>query len=414
MYTTVPRMPQHGKTRIVFDPAKDNPTLSKIFTCVFCLQLLWVAKVVLDHDLAQAQVLYTLLVSAGILVIQWAAQAFGRGLSTGILAGEPFNNPLAVTEDSTNVSKSMIKFETQTWQLLIHVVMSVIETLVLQQTAELAGGDLFEDPLRIHYYKQGNPDSVLHVYQIQLAIWIVTAVCHIWIFETQSDYFVMLAHHIATIALICMSWQIGLLRFGLAVLWVHDVSDIPIDLLKLTNYLKLEGSAGFFAVETSFVSCLISWMYLRLYLFPMQLVYKGGYCFMCLCYDLDQVTMGCPYLSDAQLAENTEHIAYLGQTNGEEYPYPNSKLIGVGAVVLLGALQLMHVWWYFLFLRILKGIVTTGNPHEAGRQQYEGDDEDAAIPLKRATSPVRSRRRRSADEVCARRPSQAAILMETT
>ena len=48
------------------------------------------------------------------------------------------------------------------------------------------------------------------------------------------------------------------------VLWIHDISDIPIDLLKvqqpascihshqpvqLTNYLKLEDMGGFFLVE---------------------------------------------------------------------------------------------------------------------------------------------------------------------
>ena len=46
----------------------------------------------------------------------------------------------------------------------------------------------------------------------QLAIWIVTAVCHIWVFETQRDYFIMLAHHIVTIGLVAISWQNNFVR----------------------------------------------------------------------------------------------------------------------------------------------------------------------------------------------------------
>eukprot|EP00656_Telonema_subtile_P024381 TRINITY_DN2652_c0_g1_i9.p1 TRINITY_DN2652_c0_g1~~TRINITY_DN2652_c0_g1_i9.p1 ORF type:complete len:283 (-),score=75.52 TRINITY_DN2652_c0_g1_i9:198-1046(-) len=274
----------------------------------------------------------------------------------------------------------MIKFKAQFWQLLIHVLMAVAETVVLQQTAELAGGDLFEEPLRLAHFKQSNPDSLLQLYLIQMAIWIVTAVCHIWLFEAQSDYFVMLGHHIVTVALIAISLQNGLLRFGLVVLWVHDVSDIPIDLLKLTNYLKLEDKAGFFVVEASFISCLASWLYLRLYLFPLQVVYRGAYSTFCVVSSIggnfDHEAMRCPDLSDVQLADSREHYAHLGQLHGEESPYSTTRTWVGTTVVLLATLQLMHVWWYFLFLRILKGIITEGNSHEAGRQQYEGDDDD--------------------------------------
>ena len=47
----------------------------------------------------------------------------------------------------------------------------------------------------------------------------------------------------------------GLTRIGIVVLFIHDVSDIPIDCLKLANYLKLENAPGFFIVEMSYASC---------------------------------------------------------------------------------------------------------------------------------------------------------------
>lgn len=47
-------------------------------------------------------------------------------------------------------------------------------------------------------------------------------------------------HHLVTIALILMSWNFGFQQIGTVVLYVHDASDITIDLLKMFNYLKLE------------------------------------------------------------------------------------------------------------------------------------------------------------------------------
>ena len=66
-------------------------------------------------------------------------------------------------------------------------------------------------------------------------------------------------HHIATIALVAGSWINGYLRIGVLVLLVHDTSDIPLDLTKMLNYLKLQGPRGFFLAEAMFVVNLCSW-----------------------------------------------------------------------------------------------------------------------------------------------------------
>ncbi len=50
------------------------------------------------------------------------------------------------------------------------------------------------------------------------------------------------AHHLATISLIVGSHYNNFHRMGLCVLFIHDVSDIVIDLLKTFNYLKLENA----------------------------------------------------------------------------------------------------------------------------------------------------------------------------
>ena len=54
--------------------------------------------------------------------------------------------------------------------------------------------------------------------------------------------------------------------------------------------------------------------------------------------------------------------------------------------VLMLALMAMHIYWYYLFLRILDGIVRFGSPHAAGQQEYEGASDDESTPI----SPTRS------------------------
>ena len=47
-----------------------------------------------------------------------------------------------------------------------------------------------------------------------------------------------------TIALVWGSYSSNYVRIGTVVLYLHDLSDIMVDLLKLTNYMKLEGPKG--------------------------------------------------------------------------------------------------------------------------------------------------------------------------
>merc|ERR1711934_284682 len=88
-------------------------------------------------------------------------------------------------------------------------------------------------------------------------------------------YFVMFSHHIATIALVSGSFLSGYLRIGILVLFVHDLSDIAVDVLKLANYVRLEGSKGFFVSEIVFVITLIAWFWIRLWIFPGRVIYSA-------------------------------------------------------------------------------------------------------------------------------------------
>merc|ERR1712048_152210 len=97
---------------------------------------------------------------------------------------------------------------------------------------------------------------------------IVTCFSHRFIEEKHKDYYVMFAHHLVTISIVAFSYHYGYLRYGLGVFYIHDSSDVTLDLIKILNHLKLCERAGFFLSEISYVMHMIFWIYQRMYVFP--------------------------------------------------------------------------------------------------------------------------------------------------
>ena len=71
------------------------------------------------------------------------------------------------------------------------------------------------------------------------------------------------------------SWAAQYLRIGILVMYVHDVSDIFVDVMKMANYLKLEGRRGFYASEIAYAATMISWVYYRLWVFPFSVIHSS-------------------------------------------------------------------------------------------------------------------------------------------
>jgi hypothetical protein len=184
------------------------------------------------------------------------------------------------------------------------------------------------------------------------AIWIYTAFSCKFVEEIRKDYLVMMTHHVVTIMLVTWSYRVGYLPVGVIVLILHDATDIPLDLLKMANYLKLEGAPGFFCSEIAFVVTIINWFYFRIFLYPVKLLYTAA-------------------------VENREASMTMEDahdwTNLFPEPGPPSWLL---FNVLLTTLYLLHIWWGFLLLRVLFGVLTKG-AHETGKEEYEGTSSDS-------------------------------------
>eukprot|EP00327_Prymnesium_parvum_P047640 CAMPEP_0205879670 /NCGR_PEP_ID=MMETSP1083-20121108/15517_1 /ASSEMBLY_ACC=CAM_ASM_000430 /TAXON_ID=97485 /ORGANISM="Prymnesium parvum, Strain Texoma1" /LENGTH=301 /DNA_ID=CAMNT_0053242637 /DNA_START=332 /DNA_END=1238 /DNA_ORIENTATION=+ len=208
---------------------------------------------------------------------------------------------------------------------------------------------------------------------------------HRFVEERHKDYILMYTHHLVTIALLYTSYYYNYMRIGVIVLYLHDVSDILVDLLKIFNYCQLEGMRGLFLVETAFISNFATWGYYRLYYLFWHVIVHG-------------VLIGAREVGTAPGVKGMESFSKAansdytrghmkGGTFGDgsfnvwenlwQLPtHPNLKFYW-SAASLLCALQIMHVIWYMMFWRLLyRMLFSSENPHDAGREVYEGESDD--------------------------------------
>lgn len=136
------------------------------------------------------------------------------------------------------------------------------------------------------------------------------------------------------------------------VMFVHDASDIFIDVLKMTNLLKLEGPRGWFLSEAAYVASLVAWAYFRLYEYPFRVMHSS----FILAY---RVTATQPRSWD---------------DGGPFGLVPPELPLLLYNNILLGLLLCMHVYWFYLLMRVGFRIVTE-SAAQASRMEYEGDSD---------------------------------------
>jgi len=332
--------------------------------------------------------LLPLLFAAIVLVKRCGRAAVGARLKT-MYPDEPMRR-----------SKTATKFADQLWQLVVHVSLSALAYFILR--FEDGGVEWLDEPASLwlpsrsiaELFVAPSRASVQLLYLLQSAVWIVTACSHVWLEERHNDYLMMLAHHVVTLALILLSYHYNYLRVGVVIMFLHDSSDIVIDLLKMCNYVNLEGLAGFFAVEICFLVNFGTWAYTRLYIFPVHVLWRGVITAPREIYTapgtpgMEAFTVaaaGNPYTRGHARGFSLPHDVGRGKfdvvANIIAMPTHANLPLWWSASALLSALLAMNVIWYLMFWRMLWRIATKSEScNDVGDDVYEGDRErsDAA------------------------------------
>ncbi|KAL7533640.1 hypothetical protein ACHAWF_004570 [Thalassiosira exigua] len=150
-----------------------------------------------------------------------------------------------------------------------------------------------------------------------------------WSPTVRGDFREMMAHHLVTNALIFFSSYYRVTRFGSATLLIHDVSDVPIDLSKLANFVKWKVTT-----IVCFTLMVFMWAVTRLLVFPFVL------CWSCY-YESKE------YLVDKGTLDPASYGAYCYLFHGPMW-----------------TLVLLHITWFLILLRIGWTLVSTGERHD--------------------------------------------------
>lgn len=159
-----------------------------------------------------------------------------------------------------------------------------------------------------------------------------------WNPNRRGDFQEMALHHVITNMLVIGSSAVRLTRIGSMVFLVHDLSDIPVDMSKLANFMKWKIATAF-----CFTLMLITWIIFRLGVLPF-VIFRS-------------IIVESPEMySDGELDVSVYHL-YLPLFN-----------------ILIGGLIGLHSFWFFIIVRIGIYLVTKGETHDLSEHK-QGEDQ---------------------------------------
>jgi ceramide synthetase len=149
--------------------------------------------------------------------------------------------------------------------------------------------------------------------------------------QRKKDFVETLVHHAVTLMLLSFSWANNLVLIGSVLIILHDLSDPLLHSAKIFNYVRAQR-----VCDTLFVLFAVSFAAMRLYVLPVRIL--------------------APMLSDQAvysiLAERSSipHVYYL-----------------VNA--MLFALMSLHIFWFYLILRVVHRFVLAGKAEKDVRSE---------------------------------------------
>ena len=149
------------------------------------------------------------------------------------------------------------------WKLTYY---AAVEAFILKSTYRepwFTNRKLFIEDWPNHELK--SPIVIFYMCQCGFYIYSIAAIL-VW--ETRrKDFSVMFSHHLITVVLIATSYLTSFFRFGSITLALHDGSDVFMEAAKVFKY-----SGSEFGASVCFAFFAISWLILRLIVFPFWII----------------------------------------------------------------------------------------------------------------------------------------------
>lgn len=125
------------------------------------------------------------------------------------------------------------------------------------------------------------PFDIKIMYFVQCGFYLHSIYGTLYMDYKRKDFYAMLIHHVLTMTLIFVSYATRYHKVGLLVLFVHDITDIWLELAKALHYLSIRKGnrqcPRWEAVANgAFVMFVLCWFLFRLYWYPLKVLYSTG------------------------------------------------------------------------------------------------------------------------------------------
>ena len=162
-----------------------------------------------------------------------------------------------------------------------------------------------------------------------------------WSPTCRGDFREMFIHHIVTNSLVIGSSHVRITTPGSMVFLVHDISDVPVDLSKLANFMKWKTTT-----ICCFLTMVLTWIVTRLYIIPF-VYYKS-------------VIFESPMIANLNYIDPRTYYMYC--------PFFHLMMISIIS---------LHFYWFHLFIKIgydlaFKKKLVDYSEHKDGEEKKDG------------------------------------------
>jgi hypothetical protein len=203
-----------------------------------------------------------------LIILKIGIEKLANPLSNRFIS-KKYTNP----QDEANFGLGKVyikKLSTNMFKLIFYTIMVVFGYMLLSQLdyfpRSLGGsGEL------TNMFSVGYPDAFYHwkpkyfdmYYLTALGFCVTDLIWLVFIYELQSDFVLMLLHHVCTISLISFSYLTNWSNIGCIVLFLHDVGDIFVYLTRIVINTDLKSGIKM----STAVGLIIVYIYTRIYVF---------------------------------------------------------------------------------------------------------------------------------------------------
>jgi len=263
---------------------------------------------------------------------QWLAPVLFWGVARALFSQIMLVICPIIRARSPLTAEKQAEVSTRAFYALQHTSLSIVGGLLCWKAGWLTdpGFETFYTFPFPHSLQQSD-GSVGFFYQLQVGVHVESAIVLFRnvLRDGSKQQAMMLVHHAVTLFLVGASWLAGTFEVGATMFWLHDASDIGIDLLKLVR----AWDAPLPILVAVYLFALVSWGILRCIYLPLHIVIPGWQMFYAMCFDQDPA------------------IHCYGPRGAATYGFP--ALIGMSTLLVL------HVLWFRDLiksgLRVLRG-----------------------------------------------------------